>query len=328
MIDMNIDFLIETTNIHQPGHLHSSRLAPAWHQRSPAPQRHWRDRSMTPQLPEANYATNVCHGPTHYAAYAWTLSHLEQYQVTFLVTRCTSKWNGNTSPSAHCTNDKGHTDPSPGRTEVPDTLYFVELVHVLQSRDQSHTAKLCETSTHSLWRVRKWRWESVLYRFGLETSLGSWLLNQLSSFPIKNMSRAACFKSIRNPWGVQDMDMDSSSLCLEVVDFLPRNSNKSPGFIIFLQLRHAKRLEFLHIWPARTISTNAGLLVIITLFWGVWWRYHGLYNQQYWLGCECLWKCDQPSKFSVPYFLTNPNVFFSNLEYPKIFCWIGSAPYK
>jgi hypothetical protein len=40
MIEMNIDFLIDTTNIHQPGHLHSSRLAPAWHQRSPAPQRH------------------------------------------------------------------------------------------------------------------------------------------------------------------------------------------------------------------------------------------------------------------------------------------------
>ena len=159
------------------------------------------------------------------------------------------------------------------------------------------------------------------YRFGLKKSLGSWLLNQLSSFPIKNISRAACFKSIRNPWGVQDMDMDSSSLCLGVVEFLPRNSNKSPGLIIFLQLRHAKRLEFLHIWPARTISTNAGFLVIITLFLG------GMMEISWAIQPTILTRINHQI-VPCPIFWQTQMCFSQIWNTPKIFYWIGSAPYK
>ena len=169
MIELNytelIDCLIETINIHQPGDLMSSPCISSRSCLAPAFSNTWGwgccrwgphpilaiaaagvgidaeilELSLNdPQLPEAYSATHFCHCPTRYATYAWTLSHLEQHQVTFLVTSCTLKVKCQ-HISAQCPLP---STPALGRTEVPDTLYFVELVHVLSSRDQSHAARL------------------------------------------------------------------------------------------------------------------------------------------------------------------------------------------
>ena len=105
------------------------------------------------------------------------------------------------------------------------------------------------------------------YRFGLKKSLGSWLLNHLS---FSHQEHVSCGmfqkhqKSLRCPRHGYGFFKSLSWSC----GFSTSELKQITGFYHFLQLRHAKRLEFLHIWPARTISTNAGFLVIITLFLG------------------------------------------------------------
>ena len=91
-------------------------------------------------------------------------------------------------------------------------------------------------------------------RFGFEKSRASWLLNQLSFFPITNISRAACFKDIRNPWGVHDMD---SSTLLKLWIFYLETQTGHRVFPYFAAKRRKKARV-----PPRLASQDGDMMEI------------------------------------------------------------------